>query len=173
MTSLFCSYPLPLYNTLSSFWSTPSPPRRVTYFECPLKRLIYHKQPENIQKFVWKLYQINLVRTFKVPFDNFHICKGRFQKVQMVNPSIDLAPISYQLWEWSHRTPIKSRKSITIPRIDRPQLKPYTNYAPVKLFCPHPPHRAAPVRGKMCVIKKGWALEHEVKKGRDTRKWRD
>ena len=36
-------------------------------------------------------------------------------------------------------------------------------FAPVKLFCHHPP--ALGVRGKMCVIKKGGALENEVKKG--------
>ena len=35
-------------------------------------------------------------------------------------------------------------------------------FAPVKLFCHHPP--ALGVRGKMCVIKKGGALEIEVKK---------
>ena len=32
VTSLFGSYPLSLYHTLSSFWSSPLPPRRVTYF---------------------------------------------------------------------------------------------------------------------------------------------
>ena len=32
VASLFDSYPLSLYHTLSSFWSSPLPPRRVTYF---------------------------------------------------------------------------------------------------------------------------------------------
>ena len=40
------------------------------------------------------------------------------------------------------------------------ELKSSLDYAPVKLFCPHPP-RGSP-GGKMCVIKKGGALEKRV-----------
>ena len=38
-------------------------------------------------------------------------------------------------------------------------------YGPVKLFCSNRPRGSHGVRGKMCVIKKGGALENEVKKG--------
>ena len=38
------------------------------------------------------------------------------------------------------------------------------HYGPVKLFVPIPPGSPG-VKGKMCVIKKGGALENEVKKG--------
>ena len=36
---------------------------------------------------------------------------------------------------------------------------------PLKLFYPHLPRGNPGVRGKMCVIKKGGAMENEVKKG--------
>ena len=43
-------------------------------------------------------------------------------------------------------------------------FRDYAHYAPVKLFCPHPPPPGSPgVREKMCVIKKGEALEKRVK----------
>ena len=35
-------------------------------------------------------------------------------------------------------------------------------YAPLKLFCPHRPLGSPGVRGKICVIKKGGALEKRV-----------
>ena len=44
-------------------------------------------------------------------------------------------------------------------------LEQKTTNAPVRLFCPHPPLGTPGVRGKMCVIKKGGALENEVKIG--------
>ena len=38
----------------------------------------------------------------------------------------------------------------------------FINNAPVKLFCPHPPSRAAlGSMEKMCVIRKGGALENQ------------
>ena len=46
-------------------------------------------------------------------------------------------------------------------------------YAPVKLFCLHPPRGSPGVGGKIGVIKKVGALENEVKKGRSNRKLRD
>ena len=42
------------------------------------------------------------------------------------------------------------------------------NYASAKLFYPHPIRGSPGVRGNICVIKKGGALENGVKRGRGT-----
>ena len=42
------------------------------------------------------------------------------------------------------------------------EIKRYFHNAPVKLFCLHPPRGSPGVKGKICVIKKGGALEKRV-----------
>ena len=53
-----------------------------------------------------------------------------------------------------------------------PLIKGFLSYIE-SILRPSPRLGSPGVRGKMCVIKKGRALENEVKKGRGTAKWRN